>query len=42
LPGVLSSSIIAENLVMEDFPIPAGRGAFAASDVAASASVAAR
>jgi ABC-type spermidine/putrescine transport system permease subunit II len=22
LPGVLSSSIIAENLVMDDFPIP--------------------
>lgn len=33
LPGVLSSSIIAENLIVEDFPLPTGRGSFAAADV---------
>jgi len=32
LPGVLSSSIIAENLIVEDMPLPTGMGAFSAVD----------
>ena len=36
LPGVLSSSIIAENLIVEDMPLPAGQGTFSAIDVPAS------
>jgi phytoene desaturase len=36
LPGVLSSSIIAENLIVEDMPLPTGQGTYSAIDTPAS------